>query len=206
MSRNAARAQAIVQQNTESRTFQGTTVVPGKLDKGPGPDFKDLLDPAEGTEEIGRIAEFRVFRVLGSGGMGVVFEAEDSRLKRRVALKVMRPSTAAEPGSAERFLREAQSAAALKHENVVTIYQVGTHRNLPFLALELLEGESLRSYLIQHRRLDPATVIRISREIATGLAASHVGAACCIATSSRPTSGWSDESPGTPEARRIRAA
>ena len=165
---------AIVQQNTESRTFQGTTVVPGKPDKGPGPDFKDLLNPAEGTEEIGRIAEFRVFRVLGSGGMGVVFEAEDSRLKRRVALKVMRPSTAAEPGSAERFLREAQSAAALKHENVVTIYQVGTHRNLPFLALELLEGESLRSYLIQHRRLDPATVIRISREIATGLAAAHV--------------------------------
>jgi serine/threonine protein kinase/formylglycine-generating enzyme required for sulfatase activity len=164
---------AIVQQNTESRTFQGTTVVPGKLDKGPGPDFKDLLDPAEGTEEIGRIAEFRVFRVLGSGGMGIVFEAEDSRLKRRVALKVMRPTTAAEPGSAERFLREAQSAAALKHENVVTIYQVGTHRDLPFLALEHLEGESLRSYLIQHRRLDPATVIRISREIATGLAAAH---------------------------------
>jgi serine/threonine protein kinase len=164
---------AIVQQNTESRTFQGTTVIPGKVDRAPDADFKDLLDPAEGTEEIGRIAEFRVFRVLGSGGMGVVFEAEDSRLKRRVALKVMRPTTAAEPGSAERFLREAQSAAALKHENVVTIYQVGTHRDLPFLALEHLEGESLRSYLIQHRRLDPATVIRISREIAKGLAAAH---------------------------------
>jgi serine/threonine protein kinase/formylglycine-generating enzyme required for sulfatase activity len=164
---------AIVRQNTESRTFQGTTVVPGKIDKGPGPDFKELLDPPEGPEEIGRIAEFRVLRVLGSGGMGVVFEAEDSRLKRRVALKVMRPSTAAEPSSAERFLREAQSAAALKHENIVTIYQVGTHRNLPFLALELLEGESLRSYLIQHRRPDPATVLRISREIATGLAAAH---------------------------------
>ena len=143
-----------------------------------GPDqdqtsFAGLLDPATEPGEIGRIAEFRVLRVLGAGGMGVVFEAEDCRLKRRVAIKIMRPTIAAEEGAVSRFLREAQSAAALKHEHIVTIYQVGTHRNHPFLALELLEGESLRNYLKQRGPLAAGTVMRISREIATGLAAAH---------------------------------
>ena len=196
---------AIVRQNTESRTFQGTTVVPGKFDKVPGPDFKDLLDPAEGTEEIGRIAEFRVFRVLGSGGMGVVFEAEDSRLKRRVGFEGDAAVDRHRTGECRAFSpggpigRRSQTRERRHH-------LPGRHASEPpFSVLELLEGESLRSYLIQHRRLDPATVVRMSREIATGLAAAPC-AACCIATSSRPTSGWSDESPGTAEARRKLAA
>jgi serine/threonine protein kinase len=135
--------------------------------------FARLLDPPSVPGELGRIGDFRVLRVLGAGGMGVVFEAEDCRLKRRVAIKLMRPTISAEEGAIDRFLREAQSAAALKHEHIVTIYQVGTHRDLPFLALELLEGESLRSYLSRRQSLDAGTVMRISREIAAGLAAAH---------------------------------
>ena len=88
-------------------------------------DFKTVLSPPQSADEIGRIADFRVLRLLGIGGMAAVFEAEDPGLKRRVALKILHPAIAAKPGSNERFLREAQSAAALKHEHVVTIHQVG---------------------------------------------------------------------------------
>ncbi len=72
-------------------------------------DFKTVLSPPQSADEIGRIADFRVLRLLGIGGMAAVFEAEDTRLKRRVALKVLHPAIAAKPGSNRRFLREAQS-------------------------------------------------------------------------------------------------
>ncbi len=137
-------------------------------------DIRRLLDPPQLPGEIGRIADFRVFRVLGVGGMAVVVEAEDSRLKRRVALKLMHPAVAAKPGGLDRFLREAQSAAALKHEHVVTIYQVGMHGQTPFIALELLHGESLEEHLLRNGRPSLDDVIRIGREIALGLRAAHV--------------------------------
>jgi serine/threonine protein kinase/Leucine-rich repeat (LRR) protein len=136
-------------------------------------DVKGLLAPPQAPDEIGRIADFRVLRVLGVGGMAVVFEAEDCLLKRRVALKLMRPSIAANPGSAERFRREAQSAAALKHEHVVSIHQVGIHGETPFIALELLRGETLENFLIRNGQLSVHDVIRIGLQIAMGLAAAH---------------------------------
>ncbi len=136
-------------------------------------DFKSLLSPPQAADEIGRIGDFRVLRLLGVGGMAAVFEAEDTRLKRRVALKVLHPATAAKPGAIERFLREAQSAAALKHEHVETIYHVGLHQETPFLVLELLHGETLESHLARNGRLSVPEIIRIGREIAEGLAAAH---------------------------------
>jgi eukaryotic-like serine/threonine-protein kinase len=139
----------------------------------PMSDVKSLLSPAQTVDEIGRVAEFRVLRVLGVGGMAVVFEAEDSRLKRRVALKLMLPAIASKPGATQRFLREAQSAAALKHGHVVTIYQVGMHGETPFIALELLHGETLEDYLLSGGRMRVRDVIRVGREIAVGLAAAH---------------------------------
>ncbi|MGO9608625.1 MAG: protein kinase domain-containing protein, partial [Verrucomicrobiia bacterium] len=105
--------------------------------------------------------------------MAAVFEAEDTRLKRRVALKVLHPATAAKPGAIERFLREAQSAAALKHEHIVTIHHVGLHQETPFLVLELLHGETLENHLARNGRLSVPEIIRIGREIAEGLAAAH---------------------------------
>jgi serine/threonine protein kinase len=132
------------------------------------------LSPPESADEIGRLGEFRVLRVLGVGGFALVFEGEDCRLKRHVALKLMHPAIAGRPGGAERFLLEAQSAAALKHEHVVTIYHVGMHGQTPFMALELLHGETLEDHLVRKGRLSVREIVRIGREIATGLTAAHV--------------------------------
>ncbi len=150
------------------RTQSGNTALPA-----PVMDFRSLLSPPQSAEEIGRIADFRVLRVLGVGGMAVVFETEDSQLKRHVALKLMHPEIAAKPGGAERFFREAQSAAALKHEHVVAIHQVGMHGQTPFIALELLRGETLENYLVRQQQLSVHEIIRIGREIASGLGAAH---------------------------------
>src|SRR5262249_4780409 len=100
------------------------------------PERYDFLAAPEQPDEIGRLGGYRVLKVLGSGGMGVVFLAEDPRLKRPVALKTLRPEVAARPGARQRFLREAQTAAAVKHDHVVTIYQVSEDNDVPFLAME----------------------------------------------------------------------
>jgi serine/threonine protein kinase len=106
--------------------------------------------------------------------MGVVFQAEDPHLKRMVALKVLRPSLAASADFHRRFLREAQLAAAVDHEHLVTIYQVGEDRGVPFLAMKLLRGETLEDRLQRAGgRLPLAETLRVGREIAEGLAAAH---------------------------------
>jgi serine/threonine protein kinase len=105
--------------------------------------------------------------------MGIVFEAQDIRLKRRVALKVMKPALAAQAEFHRRFLREAQLAAAIEHEHIITIFHVGEDRGIPFLAMKLLHGEALEDRLKRIGRLPPAEVLRIGREVAEGLAAAH---------------------------------
>jgi hypothetical protein len=135
----------------------------------PAPDF----GPPAAPGEVGRLAHYRVVRALGAGGMGAVFLAVDESLGRRVALKVMLPEHAAEPGARERFLREARAAAAVNHDNVVTIFQVGEDGGMPFIAMELLAGTSLAAYLIEHGRLTAAQALRIGREAAAGLDAAH---------------------------------
>src|SRR5262249_9768574 len=112
---------------------------------GPGrtTDRYDFLAPPQGPGEIGWLGPYRVLRGLGAGGMGVRFLAADPQLRRRVALKTMKPSRAARADARQRFLREARAAAAIKHDHVVTIYQVGEDRDVPYLAMQLLEGETL---------------------------------------------------------------
>jgi serine/threonine protein kinase len=106
--------------------------------------------------------------------MGVVFRAEDPQLKRPVALKVMKPSLAAFPDFHRRFLREAQLAAALDHEHVVTVYQVGEDGGVPYLTMKLLEGETLEDRLNRSGgRLPLPEVLRVGREVAEGLDAAH---------------------------------
>jgi serine/threonine protein kinase len=133
----------------------------------------DFLAPAESPDELGRLGQYRVRKVLGAGGMGVVFQAFDPHLDRLVALKAMLPSLAPSPSAKQRFLREAKAAAAIKHDHIVTIYQVGEHRGAPFLAMELLEGESLEARLKREGRLPVPEVLRIARETAEALAAAH---------------------------------
>jgi formylglycine-generating enzyme required for sulfatase activity/tRNA A-37 threonylcarbamoyl transferase component Bud32 len=132
-----------------------------------------FLAPPQAPDEVGRLAGLRVLRELGSGGMGVVFEAEDVRLKRRVALKVMRPEAAARPEARARFLREAQAVAALSHDHVVTVFQADEQGGTPFLVMPLLKGESLEGRLERQKRLPLAEALRIAREVAEGLAAAH---------------------------------
>jgi serine/threonine protein kinase len=106
--------------------------------------------------------------------MGVVFLAEDSQGRQQVALKTMRPETAANERARKRFLREARATAAIKHEHIATVYHVGEDWGVPFLAMQVLQGESLHDRLQREEQLLPmAEVLRIGREAAEGLAAAH---------------------------------
>jgi formylglycine-generating enzyme required for sulfatase activity len=154
----------------------------------------DFLAPAAKHDEIGRLGPYRVLKVLGAGGMGVVFRAEDLHLERTVALKAMLPSMASTPGAKERFFREARAAAALKHPHVVTIFQVGEDRGAPFLAMEFLDGESLDDRLKRETRLPAPEILRIGREIARGLAAAHEKG--LIHRDIKPANLWLEASPG----------
>ncbi len=142
-------------------------------DDAPGIDVRSLLQPPEEPDEIGRFGGHRVLEFLGQGGMGIVFKAEDPRLQRIVALKVMNPILAASRLASRRFQREARATAAFEHDHVVTIYQVGEDQGLPFFTMQLLDGESLQDRLQRQGPLDSAELLRISREVADGLAAAH---------------------------------
>jgi WD40 repeat protein len=154
----------------------------------------DFLAPPQQPDEIGRLGQYRVLRVLGSGGMGVVFEAEDPDLQRKVALKVMRPWLAADEAARKRFLREARAAAALDHDHIVKIFQVGEDRGVPFIAMQLLRGQSLQNRLRDGDRLPSAEVVRIGRELAEGLAAGHE--AGLVHRDVKPANVWLEEPRG----------
>ncbi|MCX7700041.1 MAG: protein kinase [Gemmataceae bacterium] len=137
-------------------------------------DHFDFLRPPEDPSEIGRLAQYRVLRLLGRGGMGFVFLAHDPHLDRPVALKVMRPEIASRPAARERFLREARLAAKIKSDHIVTIYQVSDDRGVPFLAMELLQGMTLETLLRStNQPLEIPFIAAICRQIAAGLAAAH---------------------------------
>src|ERR1051326_1862148 len=119
------------------------TVRPASANSGVPSSLTDFLAPAQSSDEIGRLGTYRVLEVLGSGGMGVVFRAQDPHLRRVIALKAMLPALAASTSARERFVREARATAAIKHDHIVTIHQVSEDRGIPYLAMEYLEGESL---------------------------------------------------------------
>ena len=133
----------------------------------------DFLAPAEQPDEIGRLSDYRILEVLGVGGMGVVFRAEDPKLERQIALKAMKPAVAASRSAKDRFLREAKATAAIEHDNIVTIHHVGEDRGIPFIAMQFLRGESLQNRLEREQQLAQREVLRIGREVATGLEAAH---------------------------------
>jgi serine/threonine protein kinase len=145
----------------------------GTASKGHEPSLTDFLSPPQADDELGRLGKYRILKILGHGGMGVVFQAEDPKLKRKVALKAMLPALAASASAGQRFLREAQAMAAVENDHVVRIHQVDEERGVPFLAMEFLKGEPLDDRLQREPKLPVAEVLRIGREIAEGLAAAH---------------------------------
>ena len=133
----------------------------------------EFLGPPRAEGELGWLAHYRVRRLIGEGGIGLVFLAEDTHLARPVAIKVIRPEQANAPEVRGRFIREAQATAAIKHDHIVTIYQVGRDHDVLFLAMEYLQGISLQEWLERGRKPPTDLVLRIGREIASGLAAAH---------------------------------
>jgi serine/threonine protein kinase len=116
------------------------------------------------------ISRYRILAELGSGGMGVVYRAEDLTLHREVGLKVL--AAAASSSAVERFLREARAAASLNHPNICTVYDAGEHEGRPYIAMELLKGQSLRA-LLSNQRLPIADVLDMGAQLADGIAAAH---------------------------------
>ena len=121
---------------------------------------------------IEKIAHYRIIRQLGSGGMGLVYEAEDTRLGRRVALKFLQDSSTKDSASLERFLREARSASALNHPGICTIHAIEESDQQTFLAMELLEGQSLEKVLASGP-LPITRAVTIGIEVADALDAAH---------------------------------
>jgi len=118
------------------------------------------------------ISHYRIIRQLGSGGMGVVYEAQDLTLGRNVALKFLPPSLASDPAALERFLLEARAASVLNHPNICTIYAAETADGQSFIAMELLEGQSL-DVLLKNGSLPVDRALEISIQLADALDAAH---------------------------------
>ncbi len=118
------------------------------------------------------ISHYRILREIGGGGMGVVYEAEDLKLGRRVALKFLPRDLAQNPQSLERFRMEARTASSLNHENICTIYEIDEQEGQPFIAMELLEGEPLSSRLLA-RAVTPDGLLDIAIQVSDALDAAH---------------------------------
>ena len=149
---------------TDSEALDAMDTDPGLL-----PDDDGMADdPVPAV-----IGGHRILGLVGAGAMGRVYLAHDERLDRRVAIKVMNRRRARDAGARQRFLREGRAAAAVEHPHVLAIHAVGEHAGLPYIVMQLLDGQTLGAYRAAIVTLSLTEALRIGREIAEGLAAAH---------------------------------
>ena len=126
----------------------------------------------EGLSAGTNLAHYRILAKIGAGGMGEVYAAQDTKLDRKVALKILPVELAANHDRMDRFIREAKSAAALSHPNIAQIYEIGEHDGTHFIAMEFIDGVTLREKI--HRETLPISeVVTHLQQVAEGLAKAH---------------------------------
>jgi hypothetical protein len=147
----------------------------GEAEDGSGDDdlSLDFLARSDASGSLGRLAHYEIQEVIGHGGMGIVLRAVDEKLRRVVAIKVMAPRLATNASARRRFSREAQSAAAVCHDHVVTIHAVDEAEGLPYLVMQYVAGVSLQTRIERTGPLRLHEILRIGTQIAAGLAAAH---------------------------------
>jgi serine/threonine protein kinase len=119
-----------------------------------------------------RLGPYEIVEAIGAGGMGEVYRARDTRLRRDVAVKVLTEEFANDPDRLRRFEQEARAAAALSHPNVLAVYDVGSQDGMPFVVAELLEGETLRTRLMRGT-LAADKAVEVAAHVSSGLSAAH---------------------------------
>ncbi|WP_372896978.1 protein kinase [Stieleria sp.] len=132
-----------------------------------------FLDPTDDPHRLGRFGGYEISGIIGQGGMGVVMKGWDVSLDRFVAIKVLSPAYAGHSAARQRFAREAQAAAAILHDNVIAIYGVDHWKEMPYLVMPYIKGESLQQRIDRAAPLSLENILEISLQIARGLAAAH---------------------------------
>jgi WD40 repeat protein len=133
----------------------------------------DFLTPSQKPNSLGRLGHYEVLEVVGKGGMGIVLRAFDEKLHRVVAIKVLAPALASSGPARQRFVREAQAAAAVTHDNVIDIHAVEDAGPVPYLVMQFIDGPTLQQKLDRSGPLPVKEILRIGLQVAAGLAAAH---------------------------------
>ncbi len=161
-------------ENNDASRFCGNCASPLHPERPEAPSLTKTLETPIRVMRPGAViaGKYRVLEELGAGGMGIVCKAEDLKLKRSVALKFLPPHLVDSPELKERFLVEAQAAAALNHPNICVIHEVGEDQGRPYIAMEFVEGETLRDR-IRRGPLDPGDAVGLVDQVAAGLGEAH---------------------------------
>ena len=133
----------------------------------------ELFEPVDDETNLGQLSHYTIVQVIGEGGMGVVFRAVDIRLDRPVAIKMLSPLLAANDDARERFLREARSAAAIDHSHVIKVYDVDEWKGVPFIVMQLVEGETLRQLVESTGCCSVQQITMIADQVCAALQAAH---------------------------------